>query len=153
METPLYSEKQAMRFRWPLAVLGVAIMLYGAMETWPTEPLGAMVMILLAAGFVFVFCAFTVFTVVVTPTELRFGFPIFRKRFQLAEVEIGEVERIGVLAGIGIHFWNRKWVYNGRFGQGVNIRHGRYRYLVGTGRPAELQNVLMQSVPRRATQV
>jgi hypothetical protein len=38
METPIYSEKQAMQFRWPIAVLGVAIMLFGASQIWQKEP-------------------------------------------------------------------------------------------------------------------
>jgi len=150
METPIYSEKQAMKFRWPLAALGMAIMFFGALQTWQREPFGAATMVLFAFVFGLVLWGFTVFSIVVTPTELRFGFPLFRKRFSLDEVEIGDVEKIALLAGIGIHFWNRKWVYNARLGQGVNVTHGRYHYLVGTGQPEQLQHALLQVVPRRS---
>lgn len=148
METPIYTEKQAMSFRWPMALLGSAIMLFGAAQMWDQEPYGAAAMVLFAVAFAFVLWGFTVFSVVVTPTELRFGFPIFRKRFPLGEVEIGDVERIGLMAGIGIHLWNRKWVYNARLGRGVNIRHGRFQYLVGSNEPEQLQNALLQVRPR-----
>ncbi len=149
MESEIYSEKQAMKFRWPLAVLGAAIMIVGAAGTWEKEPYGAATMIFFALVFALVIWGFTVFSIVVTPTELRFGFPLFRKRFALSELEIGDVEKIGLLAGIGIHFWNRKWVYNARLGRGVNLTHGRYHYLVGSEQPEQLQSALMQLIPRR----
>ena len=148
METPIYSEKQVMKLRWLLATVGIAIMLVGAYLNFNREPFGSLVMVLFAAAFGVIWLGFTTFSIVVTPTELRFGFPIFRKRFPLTTVQVGDVDKIGFLAGIGIHFWAGKWVYNARFGSGVNITHGRVRYLLGSNQPEHFQSALMQLVPR-----
>ena len=148
METPVYTERQVMRFRLPLVLVGVAVMLYGAYLNRHGEPHSALIMVFFAMVFAVVLWGITVFNIVVTPTELRFGFPIYRKRFPLAQVAVGDVERIALIAGIGIHFWAGKWVYNARYGRGVNIKHGRFRFLLGSNQPEHLQNTLMQLVPR-----
>jgi len=148
METPIYTEKQKLRYRFLFVIAGVGVMLFGAWQSYQQEPIGALVMILFAAAFTVVLWSFTVFNTVITPTELRFGFPLFRKRFPLAELSVGDVEKIAILAGIGIHYWSGKWVYNARYGDGVNITHGRRRYLIGSTNPFELQHKLMEVIPR-----
>jgi hypothetical protein len=147
METTIYRESQVMKFRWLLTLVGVVVMAVGAWQTWPHQPFESVIMILFALLFAVILYGFTEFSVVITPTELRFGFPIYRKRFRLTEISVGDIEKIAVLAGIGIHFWNRKWVYNGRYGRGVNVTHGRYHYLLGSNSPEQLQNALLQQVP------
>jgi hypothetical protein len=148
METTIYRESQVMKFRWLLTLVGVVVMAVGAWQTWPHQPFESVIMILFALLFAVILYGFTEFSVVITPTELRFGFPIYRKRFRLTEISVGDIEKIAVLAGIGIHFWNRKWVYNARYGRGVNIRHGRFLYLLGSDQPEQLQHALLQSAPR-----
>ena len=148
METPIYAEKQVMKFRWLLTAAGVAVMVLGAWQTWRAEPISAIAMLIFAGIFVVILRGFTQFSTVVTPTELRFGFPLFRKRFLLTTLEVGDVQRITLLAGIGIHFWGGKWVYNARYGSGVNLKHGRFRYLIGSDQPERLQSTLLQLVPR-----
>ena len=150
METEIYKEKQPLPFRYLLAGVGVGVMLFGAWSTRNANPVSSLIMVGMAVLFVLVFWGFTQFTVVVTPTELRFGFPLFRKRFAFDEIQVGETERITLLAGIGIHYWAGRWVYNARLGEGVNVSHGKYRYLLGSRHPRELQHVLMERVPQSA---
>lgn len=122
-------------------------MFYVAYVTLHEDPFGSFMMIVFSILLAIVLWGFTALNIVVTPTELRFGFPIYRKRFPLERVEVGDVERIALIAGIGIHFWAGKWVYNARFGLGVNIKRGRSRYLLGSNQPEQLQNALLQLVP------
>lgn len=149
METTIYREKQPMPFRYVIAGAGMAIMLFGAWQTRHENPESALIMVVFSALFAVILWGFTEFTVVVTPTELRFGFPLFRKHFPLSEVQVGDTEHITLLAGIGIHYWHGKWVYNSRYGDGVNIVRGKRRYLLGSRHPLELQHALMDAAPRR----
>ena len=150
METPIYSEKQRLKYRLLLVIAGVSVLLFGVSQSYREEPIGALAMLLFAVVFVVILLGFTEFNTIITATELRFGFPLFRKRFQLSELNVGDIEKIAVLAGIGIHYWSGKWVYNARFGDGVNITHGRRRYLIGSNHPYELQHKLMELIPQGA---
>jgi hypothetical protein len=149
MEAELYKERQPMPFRYVIAGIAMAVMLFGAWQTRLENPVSSLLMVFFAAAFGVVLWGFTEFSVVVTPTEVRFGFPLFRKHFALSEIQVGETQRIALLAGIGIHYWQGKWVYNSRYGEGVNISRGRRSYLLGSRHPLELQNALMQGAPQR----
>ena len=84
-----------------------------------------------------------VMKVVVTSSELRFGFAFWRVRFPLKDVEVLGVEPIPLLAGIGIHYHRGKWVYNARQGQGTHIVYqGKKHYLIGSDNPETLFNAL-----------
>jgi hypothetical protein len=84
--------------------------------------------------------------VVITTTELRFGFPFWRVRLPLETIEIIGVEPIPLLAGIGIHFSRGRWVYNARQGDGVHlVVAGKKHYLIGSDYAQALFNALKQA--------
>ena len=84
-----------------------------------------------------------VMKVVITTTELRFGFPFWRVRLSLEELEVIGVEPIPLLAGVGIHFSRGKWVYNARLGEGIHlVVAGKKHYLIGSDNPQTLFNAL-----------
>jgi hypothetical protein len=87
--------------------------------------------------------------IVVTPTRLTFGLPIFKKNFALTALEVGGIEKISWLAGIGIHRWRSHWVFNAHFGRGVRLKAGRTYYLLGSEQPERLLAALQQAVPTR----
>jgi len=90
-----------------------------------------------------VFLGMRTMRVVVTTSELRFGFAYWRKRLPLWDVEIVGVEQIPLLAGIGVHYYPNRWVYNARVGRGVHlVYHEKRHYLIGSDDPDALFNVL-----------
>ncbi len=97
---------------------------------------------------VIVLWSFSRFTVVVTPKELRFGFPIWRKRIPISSARVGEIVRIPFWYGIGIHFIGRTWVYNARLGRGLRISVAKTKYLIGSDNPERLQSTLLQIAKR-----
>ena len=147
MSSAIYEEKQTMYLRVPIVALVVAVTLFGAWQTRDV-PLATAIMLLASLAFAAALWGLTQLKVIVTPTEIRFGFPFFRKRFPLAKIRVGDVTKIAFLAGLGIHFWGGRWVFNARFGRGVLITSGRFEYLIGSDHPERLQAALMQVVPR-----
>lgn len=90
-----------------------------------------------------VFLGMRTMKVVVTTSELRFGFAYWRKRLPLADVEVVGVEQIPLLAGIGVHYYPNRWVYNARVGGGVHLVYqGKRHYLIGSDNPEVLFHAL-----------
>ena len=145
---PVHSETQSAVFRVPLILLVAAILLFGAWQTrehqWQSVMMAGLALI--AGGVIW---GLTQLTVEVYPGELRFGFPLWRKRIPADRIEVGGVESISFAAGIGIHFWRGRWVYNARFGRGVMLKAGKRAYLLGSDHPERLQSALLMVAKRR----
>lgn len=123
-----------------LMIFLVVVMVIAAIESPRTETawIIATTIVILA-----VFLGMRTMKVVVTTGELRFGFAYWRKRLPLWDVEIVGVEQIPFLAGIGVHYYPNRWVYNARIGRGVHlVYHGKRHYLIGSDDPDALFNVL-----------
>jgi hypothetical protein len=87
--------------------------------------------------------------VTVSSTEFRFGFPLWHRRVAVAELQAGEVVRIPIWYGIGLHFVRGVWGYNARFGRGVTVVIKGRPYLIGSDDPERLQAALFQVTTRR----
>ena len=144
METPIHKESQTIP-KWLLFLVVCVVVLLVVLAVWlPDEREMMSTIIAFASGFIvlLVFLAM-VMKVVVTSNELRFGFPFWRVRFPLKDVEVLGVEPIPLLAGIGIHYHRGKWVYNARQGQGVHLVCRKEKhYLIGSDNPEVLYNAL-----------
>jgi hypothetical protein len=146
--SPVHSESQNAVFRVPLMLLVTGILLFGAWQIRAQQWLSAMMVgvALMAGGVIW---GLTQFAVEVYPAELRFGFPFWRKHIPVDRLEVGDVETISLAAGIGIHFWRGRWVYNARFGRGVVVKSGKTTYLLGSDRPGRLQSALLMVAKRK----
>jgi hypothetical protein len=148
--SPVHAETQNAIFRVPLIVLVTGVLLFGAWQTrehqWQSVMMAGLALI--AGGVIW---GLTQLTVEVYPGELRFGFPLWRKRILADKIEVGDVETISFAAGIGIHFWRGRWVYNARFGRGVMLKAGKYAYLLGSDHPERLQSALLMVAKRKVS--
>jgi len=147
METPTYQEKQTLPLRGLYVAVVVAALVFAGWQTHetPESPLILTIVALLAG---LALWGFSTLHVIVTSVEIRFGFPLLRRRIPIHELTVGDVERIPLLAGMGVHYWGGRWVYNARFGRGVELLSGKRRYLVGSDTPERLQAALLQVRPR-----
>ncbi len=151
MDTPVFEERQAIRWVPLLILLAVAVAFVGTLqqkELRQSDVIGLSITPL--AGLLAAF-GFSRMITIVTVSELRFGFPFWRKRLALTEVAVGEIETIKFWYGIGIHGIGGMWVYNAHLGRGVKVRAGNTTYLIGSREPERLQNALMQHARRRVT--
>ncbi|MBI5059745.1 hypothetical protein HZB60_08200 [candidate division KSB1 bacterium] len=148
METPVHSEAQR-TYDWMWIVFTISSLVL--ILTWGLklpEPgryftVGGLLLIALFLW------GFLELRVVITMSEVRFGFPFWRKRFPLKAVSVGDVVQLTVWNGIGIHRVARGWVFNARFGRAVEIFAGGVRYLIGSNDPERLQAALLRAAPRR----
>lgn len=147
MDTPLHRESQTFYFRELLlaVVFGcfVAIVLMYKMP----PPVAAFVLLNGLAVTLLVW-SFTKLNIIVTPSEIRFGFAIYRKRFAAENVLVGDIEQIPTAAGIGVHRYRNRWVINARMGRGVALLNGKTRYLIGSNQPERLHAALLQVAKR-----
>jgi hypothetical protein len=98
----------------------------------------------------FALWGFSRLNLMVSTTEFRFGFPIWHRRVAVSRIQVGEITRIPLWYGIGLHFVGGMWVYNARLGRGVMVVIGGRRYLIGSEHPEQLQAALLQVAPRRS---
>jgi hypothetical protein len=147
METPIHSEVQR-TYDWLWIVFTLSSL--ALFLTWGTA-LRAPGRYFMVGGLLLVallLWGFLELTVVVTATELRFGFPFWRRRVPLSSVAVGEIVSLRFWYGLGIHRAPRGWVFNARFGRGVEIFANGVRYLIGSNDPEQLQAVLYRVAPR-----
>jgi hypothetical protein len=150
MESPIYTERQPMQFRGLIAAMVFVLLIVSAVlgKGQAQEVLWTA---LLSAALIAAIWFLTIFRIVVTSREVRFGYPFWRKRLALDVVRVGDIERISAWAGIGIHYWLGKWVFNAHFGRGVMLRTERASYLVGSLEPEKFQNALLNLARRQGT--
>ncbi len=100
---------------------------------------------------VFIVASFARLTVVVNETTLRlhFGWGIFRKQINLAEVVTATVVKNHWYYGGGIRYWlwPKMWIYNvaGLNAVELTMKNGRV-YRVGTDEPEALVTVINQII-------
>jgi hypothetical protein len=147
---PIHRETQNAVLRIPLIVLVAGILLFGAWQIreheWQSVMMAGLALIM--GGVIW---GLTQLSIEVSPDELRFGFPFWRKRFPADRIEVGGAETISLAAGIGIHYWRGRWVYNSRLGRGVVVKAGKITYLLGSDHPERLQSALLMIAKRKAS--
>lgn len=142
MDATRYEERQSFPAWISLAagvILGVALALShrsGQEDFWAVVLVAAVVAVAL--------WLFSRFHVVVTRSELRFGFRVFEKRLPLERIHVGEIRDISFWHGIGIHYMRGTAIWNAKLGRGLQISDGKRRYLVGSNQPERLQSVLYE---------
>jgi hypothetical protein len=150
-ETSIYQEEQS---NLPLMIsIYVAMLIFGmlglvtagagAKEGWP-------IILVLAVIFPIAIWAFSRMRIVVTPSEIRFGFPAIHKRLPISKVRLGEVVDLKWWYGIGVHFVFTRWVYNTRLGQGVEVYGNGTRYIIGSRDPEKLKFFISSALNRRS---
>ena len=92
---------------------------------------------------------FSRLNVKISATDVQFGFPIWHRRIPVSAIYVGEIVRIPLWYGIGLHYAGGMWVYNARLGRGLIIAINGKRYLIGSDNPERLQAALLQVAPRR----
>jgi hypothetical protein len=98
--------------------------------------------VLVYALLVVVFWLFRKLMVVITPTQLIFGYPIWKKKLRLDITIVGSVVSIPFMAGAGIHYWAGKMFVNARWGKGVEVTSNNKTYVIGSNSP----EILMESI-------
>jgi hypothetical protein len=150
METPIYQESQTMPtwFALLICLLGVAAILCVFLTASEKEFGFAVLALFLCFA---ILALFLQMKVVITTSDVSFGFAIWRKRVALRDIEILGIEPIPVLAGFGIHYYGGKWVYNASFkGQGVHLVYqGKKHYLIGSNHPEALLSALKTATATR----
>jgi len=142
MDASLYEEEQ--RFpAWIYAVSG-AVLVVALVLSYRSGHEDFWALVLIAAVIVVSLWLFSRFHVVVTESELRFGFRVFKKTIPLSVIEIGEIRDITFWHGIGIHYLRGTAIWNAKLGRGLQVSDGKRRYLVGSDQPERLQSVLYE---------
>jgi hypothetical protein len=86
----------------------------------------------------------------VTTTTLEFGYWFSSPEIALEAISIPEAVQIPVAAGVGMHYYKGAWVYNARFGRGVQITTPKKKYVIGSNNPEQLRSVLLGAMPRKS---
>ena len=145
METPIHQERQPLSRALFLLVMVIiaGCILLSVMMTQGERIFDTIFLVIMGIAISLLLMSM-IMKVVITSTELRFGFPFWRVRLPLNEVEIIGVEPIPLMAGVGIHFSRGRWVYNARLGEGVHlVSAGKKHYLIGSDNPQALFNALI----------
>jgi len=114
-----------------------------------TDPSEAWSLAFIAAMLLVVVWGFSRMSTTVNSAFLQFGFPVWHKRVEVSRIHVGEIKRIPMWYGLGIHYVVGIWVYNVHLGRGVVIAVDGRRYLIGSSDPERLQSALLQVAPRR----
>ena len=150
-ETPMYQEEQS---NLPLMIAIYAVMLAFGVLGLVTAGAGAKegwsIILVLALIFPIVIRAFSRMRIVVTSSEIRFGFPAIHKRLPISKVRLGEVVDLKWWYGIGVHFVFTRWVYNTRLGQGVEVYGNGTRYIIGSRDPGKLKFYISSALSQRS---
>jgi ABC-type Fe3+-siderophore transport system permease subunit len=147
METPIHQERQSLSRVLFFLVIGIvgALILFSFLMVQGNRIFDSILFVIMGIAIGLLLMSI-VMKVVVTSTELRFGFPFWRVRCPLKDIEVVAVEPIPILAGVGIHLARGRWVYNARQGDGVHlIIKGKKHYLVGSDNAQALFNVLKEA--------
>ncbi len=79
----------------------------------------------------------------VTQSSLSFGTSfLLRRTLPATELEVVGPQAIPFLAGIGVHYFRGKIYYNMRLGKGLEVKHGKRTYVIGSARLEEFQAAL-----------
>ncbi|MBU1706962.1 hypothetical protein KKB28_03495 [bacterium] len=144
METPIHQERQTLsRSLFLFVIIIIAGLVFMSVVMTKGERIFDTIFLAIMGIAISLLLLSVVMKVVITSTELRFGFPFWRVRFPLEQIDVIGVEPIPLLAGVGIHFSRGRWVYNARQGEGVHlVVAGKKHYLIGSDNAQALFNAL-----------
>ena len=143
-ESVLYSEEQSF-YPWLIWLIVIACALGIIIPVSVGVPFGhssIWIEILMFAILLAAFWLFRKLMVVITPTQLIFGFPVWKKKLRLDTIAVGNVVSIPFMAGAGIHCWRGKTFVNARTGKGVEVTSNDKTYVIGSNSP----ELLMESI-------
>lgn len=144
METPLFEEEQEIRLLGPISFLSGAAFfvspLFTEMPLWLV-----LFMFACGIGMSMLMRGFMKMHTRVTMTTLSFGPQLWTKRFPAAEVEVIGPRDIPFMAGVGIHRFRGRNYYNMRLGQGLEIKHHKRVFVIGSAKLTELQMALKEA--------
>jgi len=144
----LYQEEQPI-YTWMIVLVFVVCALgliipaaFGVRLDHPSMRPGEITML----GVLAMIWLFRKLRVVVTATQLLFGFPVWKKRLRLDMITVGGVVAIPFMAGFGIHFWGKRMYINAKMGKGVEVIAKDRKYVIGSDSPEKLDNALKSAV-------
>lgn len=144
----VYQEEQRF-YPWLIALIFVACALSIVIPMMCGVPLGDFGLWIGAIAFGIVFLAFWLFRkliVQITPSQLIFGFPVWKVRLPLSNLEVTGVVMIPKIAGAGMHYWAGKAYYNAKMGHGVEVKSGGKTYVIGSDTPDMLSDMIKSVV-------
>jgi hypothetical protein len=150
---PIHEERQSFTLMYIIAVFAAAVIVTAAWSlnasAGRTDPTAMATLAFAAVMAGIAIWGFSRLTVTITPTELRFGYPVWHRRAPVTQLIVGDIVPIPFWYGIGLHFVRGMWVYNAHLGRGVVLWLGNNKYLIGSDHPERLQSALLQVAPRR----
>jgi hypothetical protein len=147
-ESVLYTEEQRF-YPWVIWMIVIACAAAIFVPVSFGVPLGhssIWISVLVYAVLIIVFWLFRKLMVVITPTQLIFGFPVWKKKLRLDNVLVGDVVTIPFMAGAGIHYWAGKMFVNARWGRGVEVTSNSKTYVIGSDSPDTLIEYIRSAV-------
>ena len=147
-ESIIYQEEQHF-YPWLIILIVVVCLLGVVIPVAAGVPVShpSIWMSVLVIGIIFlVVWLFRKLTVMITPTHLVFGFPIWKKRLRLDAISVGGVVTIPFFAGAGIHCWGGKLYVNAKVGRGVSVSAGDKTYVIGSDSPESLTDAIQTGV-------
>lgn len=141
MESALFEEQQDIPVRGPLAFMSAAA--FFVIPLFTKMPL-FVILVMFAAGIgvSVLISSFMRMQTRVTISELTFGPNIWTRRIPAAEINVVGPQKIPFMAGVGIHRYRGKIYYNMRLGKGLEIKHGKRTYVIGSAKLEEFQAAL-----------
>ncbi|MBU0690384.1 hypothetical protein KKH18_01100 [bacterium] len=147
-ETAIHSETQVFPFKTPVVLavfLSCALIpVFLSLPWWMA--IGIVLVGVLAAALVH---SVMTLRVEVTPTTLEFGYWFSAPKIPLPEIADLQIVEIPKLAGIGMHIYKFYYVYNARFGRGIQFSTPKRKYMVGSDNPEHLLSILITAIPRK----
>jgi hypothetical protein len=143
-ESVIYQEEQTL-YPWLMALITLVCLsgiIVSILMGVPLREHGTWVAWLVVIVVVILLGLFRKLTVQITPTQLVFGYPIWKKRAPLNEVLVGEVVKIPYVAGMGIHYWAGKTYVNARMGGGLEVIIGGRTFVIGSNQPHRLSSAI-----------
>lgn len=136
----------------PILLISAVFFLVIAIATWKTPPL---MPVFLAAVMASVLLAFSFSTLTIRDEDdhlaVCFGpIPFFKKHIPYSEMTAVEQTRSTLLAGWGIHWTLRGWLWNIGGFDCVRIETGGTGILIGTDDPDGLAAFLLRKIDRRS---
>jgi hypothetical protein len=148
VESVLYSEEQRF-YPWLIWLIVVACAVAIIIPVSLGVPFGhssIWISVLIYVVLVVIFWLFRKLMVVITPTELIFGYPVWKKKLRLDTIMVGSVVSIPFMAGAGIHYWAGKMFVNARMGKGVEVTSNNKTYVIGSNSPETLMESIRSAV-------
>lgn len=141
MESALFEEQQEIPIRGALAFLSAAA--FFVIPLFTKMPL-LVILVMFAAGIGMsvLIGSFMRMHTRVTFNELSFGPSIWKQRIPATELNVVGPKKIPLMAGIGIHRFRGVTYYNMRLGNGLEIKHGKRTYVIGSAKIEEFQAAL-----------